>query len=265
MIPFRCAVTFRVLRGGALRGLGGEEGHGLVFQVLARENAETASEWHARKRKPFQQFLNAKEWTKRKRDGWVHFAEGERVVWHVHLWDDAGEQFLRGVLRERVWRLGPMQVEVEAVRVLEIWQRPEEPPPEELRMRVIRPAGFRQRGRTLPLPEPTALFRGLAARWAEVTGETWPERRLRELMEKVLLRGFKIRDELVEFRRARMVGFVGEVRWMTKDEASREMAWRLLQLARLVGIGAKTAMGMGVVRLPGYSSSERSVTSKADA
>lgn len=103
---------------------------------------------------------------------------------------------------------------------------------------------------SMPLPWPRLVFQSLAARWnafSPIPLEIdWPA-----FDRQISVARHRLETRMLDFGRYRQVGFVGEC-WYLID---RKAGFRLLQalhtladFAFYAGVGAKTTMGMGLVR-----------------
>jgi CRISPR-associated endoribonuclease Cas6 len=104
------------------------------------------------------------------------------------------------------------------------------------------------------LPEPALLFGSLAKSWNELAPLPLQVDRqaLRAYAEEhaVIKRMGDVRTQMLRFRRAPQVGFVGKVTYglMADNEAARCQLNALADYAFYRGVGMKTAMGMGQTR-----------------
>jgi CRISPR-associated endoribonuclease Cas6 len=106
----------------------------------------------------------------------------------------------------------------------------------------------------LPVPLPRLVFGGLLALWNELAPEPFPWELEQFLRDCVVISRYRLHTELVSFgggRQGRVGGFVGTCRFAFRCEAS---TWQrtvavLADFAPFAGIGWRTTMGLGQVRL----------------
>ena len=106
--------------------------------------------------------------------------------------------------------------------------------------------------KTVPLPEPTLVFRSLMKRWnAFALPELSLDKALLEYVEEnVVVKRYRLKTRMQRFSRSPQVGFVGPVtfklmgRTETGDSFRRQLNL-LADYAFYSGIGYKTTMGMG--------------------
>lgn len=125
------------------------------------------------------------------------------------------------------------------------------PPVHRLRLAFCTPTTFRQGDLDTPLPIPALLFAGLFAKWNAAS--PFPlTLDLEELARCVGVREAHIRTQPVWDGRTRIWGFVGQIEFFVRREASPELLRNLAALAAFVpfaGAGRRTTHGLGLVRL----------------
>lgn len=102
----------------------------------------------------------------------------------------------------------------------------------------------------LPLPE--TVFNNLLEKWIRY-GEVpfSKEEFLLWIRENIVVSKFEIRTRMWDFKKYKYVGFVGNVEFLdtSKSENVYRCLWNVLSdFAFFAGIGAKTTMGMGMVK-----------------
>ena len=117
--------------------------------------------------------------------------------------------------------------------------------------RFITPTAFRSGGRVTPLPVPELVFGSLLDRWDAFAPLTIPREARRFAAECVAIGGLQIDTEYVSVAGGRVTGFTGWVRFAVthRDPFWLGMLNLLAAFAPWAGVGMKTAMGMGQVRL----------------
>jgi CRISPR-associated endoribonuclease Cas6 len=105
------------------------------------------------------------------------------------------------------------------------------------------------------LPTPEMLFGSLAAAWNERIGLALDHQAIRAYaQETVVVSNYKLETQLFHYWGQPQVGAVGRVTYQLKDSHTPELAAALNLLADFAfysGLGAKTAMGMGMARRGG--------------
>lgn len=123
------------------------------------------------------------------------------------------------------------------------------------------PTAFKSHGDYLILPAAHLLLQSLVKKWnlafLEAQIEDEDGQGLDALAEGLYVRGYRLNSELYRFKGKDnfIPGFVGTLRLENRlGGFHRELADALLALTPYVGVGAKTAVGMGGVRLAQPSS-----------
>lgn len=116
------------------------------------------------------------------------------------------------------------------------------------------PTAFKSHGEYLILPTARLLMQSLVKKWNLAFPETQIEDEdgegLDALAEGLYVRGYRLNRELYRFKGSFVPGFVGSLRLENRLSGfHRELADALLALTPYVSLGAKTAVGMGGVRL----------------
>ncbi|VAW34201.1 hypothetical protein MNBD_CHLOROFLEXI01-245 [hydrothermal vent metagenome] len=108
------------------------------------------------------------------------------------------------------------------------------------------------------LPDPPLVFGQLASYWEALTGDSYIDK---EDVRKFAAFGMvvarhKIQTHMVQFRKNKQVGFLGDVQFLIQDKENHPMIRYLNLLADLAfytGVGSKTTMGMGqMMRIMNY-------------
>ncbi len=122
-------------------------------------------------------------------------------------------------------------------------------PHRRLRMEFVSPTAFNRFKFDYPFPEPHLLFSNLLSRW-----NTFSEFPL-ELTETEILNGvviYEFEGSIQKFmidQRLKRVGFVGRVGFLIKDQGLAKKLSTLAFFANFSGVGIKTTMGMGAVKV----------------
>lgn len=125
------------------------------------------------------------------------------------------------------------------------------PPVHRLWLAFCTPTTFRQGDLDLPLPVPKLLFSGLLAKWNAAS--PFPLAfDVEVLAQHVAVRESRIRTHPVRDGHARIWGFVGQVEFVVRRDATEELRQNLAMLAAFAfygGAGRRTTHGLGLVRL----------------
>ncbi len=123
-------------------------------------------------------------------------------------------------------------------------------PAADLPLEFLRPTFFRRRGFNYPLPEPGLVLSSLAQKWSAYAPEPIGQADLTELINKTTVR-FMNGQTVSARAHERTVGFVGRVTYHIPRASTKEALWlaRLGKLAFFSGVGAKTTLGFGLVRM----------------
>lgn len=128
------------------------------------------------------------------------------------------------------------------------------PPPRTLRLRFASPTTFHARGLNVPFPLPGLVFGSLMQRWNAFAGVQLPEE-LREYAETTVEVGrYRTASDLASFERGNKGAHVGFTGVVTYRPQHPDPYWaRLMHLLAVyslwAGVGRRTTMGMGQVRL----------------
>lgn len=134
-----------------------------------------------------------------------------------------------------------------------------------LHLEFASPTSFRDGHHNTPLPVPHLVFGSLADKWQAFapeplrgltdtlapSHEDWHER-ARTLDRQLHVARYRLQTRLLEYPEYRRVGFVGQVEFelgQGLDRGAQAAAHTLAAFAQFAGIGDKTPMGMGQVRL----------------
>jgi len=248
-MPVTFRFKLRPLREGKILGLGGEALHGLVFKALLQGEPSYARRVHEAPQKPFA--LSPLEGAERE-EGWTLLSPEKEVYFDLSfLTDHAVGIFSQGFIGGN-FELGSCPIEILSSSLLTSKDfrilKEEAPQEEKLSLEFISPTVLAKGGRELPLPEPHALLSSLIIRWntfapKEFHLDAGKERELK-------ISRFKLHSSLVKFEKFSSVGFMGRVEFkLPRSEEERKEVGFLFHFAEFSGVGHRTAMGLGRVRL----------------
>lgn len=119
-------------------------------------------------------------------------------------------------------------------------------------LRVLSPAAFKQSGRYTVLPEKELILRSLMNKWNHVF-PSYPmedEDAFRMLLEGIRICDYNLHTTRYLLKDNRIPGFIGSLRIDTHLSAPLLEIWKILiSFSEYSGIGIKTALGMGGVKL----------------
>jgi len=129
-------------------------------------------------------------------------------------------------------------------------QRLPRTPPKKVALVFVTPTAFRRHGLTEPLPRPEAVFGGLVERWNAFAPQAFSPGLRRFVEEAVLLTRLEARTRAIPLAGAVHIGLVGKVEFSVTrpDPYWLTFLHILADFAFFAGVGAKTTMGMGLVR-----------------
>lgn len=185
--------------------------------------------------------------------------EDGKTYWRVHLLDDAGggavSEVLNGLgalslhtgeiglaLRERA-DLTAEEL-MEAARGMERQRY--------FNLRILSPTAFRQAGKYVVLPDKELILQSLINKWNVVFPSYPLEDRdaFRMLADGIRITDYRLHTMRFRMKDSRIPGFVGNLSIDAQLSAPIMELWKLLLLfSERSGIGIKTALGMGGVKL----------------
>jgi CRISPR-associated endoribonuclease Cas6 len=122
-------------------------------------------------------------------------------------------------------------------------------PPFEAGLRFVSPTGFKRNNRQFFLPLPELVFGGLLRKWRLfVDTNAWAE--LEAVLPQVEIHNYRIESHAVKLKNDRILrGFCGETEYSFPNlpDDARTTLSALAAFAFFVGVGYKTAQGMGEV------------------
>ncbi len=128
-----------------------------------------------------------------------------------------------------------------------LFQAPEGP---DLPLRFFSPTFFRRKGVHYPMPEPRLVLEGLLRRLEGLAALPVPDGVREALLERTTVRWFEGKTVRAEAE-VGAVGFVGRVVYHLPKATEEELRWlwALGRFAFYAGVGAKTALGFGRVKV----------------
>ncbi|OAT80410.1 CRISPR-associated endoribonuclease Cas6 [Desulfotomaculum copahuensis] len=114
------------------------------------------------------------------------------------------------------------------------------------------PTAFKNRGINYPLPDPQHVFMHLLQKWNLYSPINLGDNLLAYIEDNVFLRSFKLQTKIIHFDRYKQVGFTGVCSFgirRREEEIMARVIHMLADFAFYAGVGYKTTMGMGQVRV----------------
>lgn len=248
----RRVVTLACIRPGSLQGAVNEALHGAFFHLVRDWDSMAATDLHGAANKPFTMGATG--------NVRIHgMAEGQEWAFDVSgLTDAANLAIDRAFAKGAIVPLGRSAHRIVNVAMKESatfeelvetgfadsWMK--------MSLEALSPTSFRRLGRQILLPDPGLVFGTLQRRWSEFSTVTPDTSLMERWPEDVLVTQFNVRTAVETFDRYKIIGFVGRVDYGIRTEAPQYMrGWfrALAQFARFAGLGYKTTMGMGRVRV----------------
>ncbi|MGI6107074.1 MAG: CRISPR-associated endoribonuclease Cas6 [Lachnospiraceae bacterium] len=127
-------------------------------------------------------------------------------------------------------------------------------------LRFVTPTAFRQNGSFCLLPEPRLVYQSLMARYSCSSSdyEMTDQDTLDQLEQNTIITRYQLRTETFPLEGKNIPGFAGTVFYrINGPETMRRYARLLFHFGEYCGIGVKTGIGMGAVRLLEKTGTER--------
>lgn len=234
---------------GHVYGIGGGELHGLLFAMLEQVSSRKAAAIHASIIKPFS--LSPLLGSGKRQGGYFYLEGGKSYCFTVSgleiemssLLTELAEQ----VRPEHQFRLGTATgqwTKYTIVKQTDYMDIMAAKPAAKMSIIFRSPTAFRSQGLQKLLPQPSLVYWGLEERWNHFGPKniSFPNPD-----DKVMVSRYNLHTVHVKFPAYSQNGFVGEVEYRfprTAFEAST-----LLRFAEYAGIGYKTSMGMGNIKI----------------
>jgi CRISPR-associated endoribonuclease Cas6 len=245
--------TFQALASGKVRGYGAEALHGWLFHIWSEVNSEFATWLHDQESKPFA--LRGLRGKLAFRDGWGYLTEGEiyreQMVRLVDLFRQGSERSIRIGQIPMKW-LGVQALHT-PISYHELLERSfERDGISRLQVRFETPTSFRRQGVQLLFPEPQLMIESLMRRWEQYSPVPIPKEETAGISECMRVSQYDLSTSAISFDRYVIMGFRGEVHITVAKGVEpfvQGVVQALLSFAEYAGIGYKTTMGMGQVRV----------------
>jgi len=103
-----------------------------------------------------------------------------------------------------------------------------------------------------PFPEPEKVLKSILRRWDKFL--PYEIGLLEEVFSKVMVERYKLKTEILAFKKFKLIGFVGEVCYNLRKIAKEDRVKiaLLFEYGTYSGVGYKVSMGMGKIDIKGY-------------
>jgi len=114
------------------------------------------------------------------------------------------------------------------------------------------PVSFKKYKIDYPLPDPFLVFKSLFTKWNRYSDLKAPDDVMQVIKSRIAVSGAWLKTKKVEFAKlGKIVGFTGRVVYWVDVNDTETLKWvnALARFAEFAGVGRKTTMGFGKVRL----------------
>jgi CRISPR-associated endoribonuclease Cas6 len=213
--------------------------HALCFHWLALADKDLAETLHGKENVPITLALKP---LKSKQQLYLRIGVLQKDILAPLLWglsQDLGEVI---TLADVPYRLGKS---VEIVKSFNFQDLLNIPAQQEISLQFISPTSFKQSQIIQPFPLPELVFNSLLRRWNAFAPDTL---KLPAMEWQGMTTACEIRTKTLKIKANHEIGSIGWVRYRFPVEQA-QIATTLAYFAEFAGVGRKTAMGMGQVRL----------------
>jgi len=215
----------------------------LYSWLLSQLSAEDGEAFHSQSEHPVSQYLTTERGT---------------PIWHISLLDDQACELFSPVLdtvQEMDLHRGVVTVtgrNLTALDYRDLATAGTESNARAAVFRLLTPTSFKQNGRYVSFPQERLILQSLLNRWNNFCPE-YPildEDAIRMLEQGLRFGDYSLRSQRYPLKDTTIPGFMGELSVVSRLPAPMQELWNmLLQFAPYSGIGIKTALGMGGVRI----------------
>jgi CRISPR-associated endoribonuclease Cas6 len=244
-------------------GNGGENLYSLFLNILNKENKNLAKEIHDLKsEKPItvSPFLKGAKFS----NGYSFISPEEHVTFRItYLKEELLEPIIKGFIslsaKREPMELGNGKILIEKVDMQkspqanftsfeEILSKAKDD--KTIALEFSSPTSFRSRGEQKLFPLPELVFSSLLKKWNAFSEIKIPQEIEKEF-KKIRVTRFRLKTELVNFSKYKIIGFIGKVIYElpeTINKENKKIINALSDFAFYSGIGYKTTMGLGQTR-----------------
>jgi len=120
-----------------------------------------------------------------------------------------------------------------------------------LKFEFLTPTTFKQGNHLVPMPIPKLIFQNILKKWNTFSPYKITDFDLETLEESILILGYNIKTQKLEFNNFSSIGFVGNITFSISDYTDKNLIKAINILSNYAiysGVGYKSTMGMGVCR-----------------
>jgi len=252
-MPARIKLLFKALQPLKPEEVLPEKLHGLFFSLLPEE---LAKKFHRPVQdKPFALWFSAVQSEEVKRFSLTvsFLREEDLATFLLHFMTSPNEYRLNGKTLIR----SPKPLLEDVLSYEKLYQKAGTA--DTLVLDFITPTAFKRNGFDYPLPDPGTVFKSLYRKWTTYSPVKLPEGLQEVIHNKLALTGCWIKTRKISLsEKAKALGFTGRAVFYTKekDEKLLQALNALALFAEFSGVGKKTTMGMGRVRIPAEETAE---------
>lgn len=239
-----------------LKGMGGEEFYSLFFNFLRLGDENMAKKIHDQRNiKSFSIFYNLKG-EEIFKNGFILIKEGNIFSFIFSLLDDNitdlfFEGFKKFLSLKKDFKIKGKKVELKDMRVIKRENYDDlmniQVISKNIKLEFLTPTSFRLKKYNLLFPVPFNVYNSLLKRWNTFSPYKFDEN-LRKIFDDIKVKYYDLKTELVEFKNYRIIGFKGFVEYELPEKNNKEI-YTLSRYAEYSGVGYKTTMGFGRVKL----------------
>ncbi|NLW24842.1 MAG: CRISPR-associated endoribonuclease Cas6 [Clostridia bacterium] len=248
-------INLKCIQKGNVKGYGGSELHGWLFNLLARNNIELSTRLHNSVEKPFTigPFQGGE-----KEKGKTLFREDNSYNFSIaglnpEITESLNQVFskIKGdkvQLRDAVFKIEEINTEfINPLSYFDLLER-SFTGSNSITLEFCSPTSFRQQGTQEVFPQPKLVWGGLLRKWNKFSPVLFAD----DLMyANILVKKYNLRTELVDFGQFKIIGCIGSCTYeldKRMPDFQKKILKTLAYYAEIAGIGYKTSMSLGQVK-----------------
>ncbi len=254
----------RCLQSGEVRGNGVEQLHGAVFTWLKERNPAAATRLHEEAEKGFVMTPIESSASLTRKNGFLQLEKGGLYQFCLNSLNEFTCELFTDLcqwLTQRVFHLHNAYLQIESAHSLNKPLTYEELLEASLSsladkhwtLEFLTPTSFRRHGKQELFPLPELVYGSLLRRWNQHSTSPFPGGSEHEF-QKLLMTRYNLQTELLAFSTYKVVGCKGKASYALPPDGSPYLNVQVAVLnkfASFAGVGYKTTMGMGMVRVTG--------------
>lgn len=218
--------------------------HGALMDLLPDDYA---TELHISKRHPYTQHIErqGKEWH------WIITALNEYTA--CHMLQDVLMQLDEFTIKKHgliIHVLEKSYQELSDKELADVFYHKE--PSRYITVQFVTPTAFKQNGRYVNYPDLRLMFSSIMNKYdaSNPDEQMYDEDTLYQLIEKVMLNRYNLRSVSFSMEGVRIPAFIGTITLkMTGTQTMSNFANMLFEFGKYSGIGIKTTLGMGAIKI----------------